>query len=125
MANPTDSQRRLCLLSGLPYLRQVVRRNGELFTVMAYNFLNPPQVQLAPGIRNTALGWDTDAGEWVSWTKCEINREDAAWLKEHREAQAQPAARKAMPPPTRPHPVKREPARQEVKHTLRKERGTL
>lgn len=116
----TDTNRRLSLASGLPYLRQVVTYRGEVHTVMAFDFLNPPRVQLAPGIRHTAVGWDVQEGEWVSWAKCELCKEDAAWLKEHKEGLTQ---RKPMPPPTKPHKDTRRPSRaeanQEIKDALK------
>lgn len=85
-----DNLRRLSLASGLPYLRQTVTVKGEVFTVMAYDFCNPPRVQLAPGIRHTALGWDIEQGTWTAWGKCQLNKEDAAWVKEYKAAQPKP-----------------------------------
>lgn len=84
----SDHLRRLALASGLPYMRQVVSYKGGIHTVMAYDFCNPPRVQLAPGIRNTALGWDTKDGEWVAWGKCSISKDDSAWLKEYKDSQS-------------------------------------
>lgn len=76
----TDHIRKQALLAGLPYLRQVVTQKGKTFTVMAYNFLNPPQVQVVPGVRQSAIGWDTRDGDWVSWKGFEISPQDAALI---------------------------------------------
>lgn len=129
----SDRNRSLSLASGLPYMRQPVLYAGAVHTVMAFDFCNPPRVQLAPGIRHTAVGWDVQDGEWVAWNKCQLTKEDADWVREHK-AQASKALtkhqddirrglRKPMPPPTKPHKDTRRPSRaeanQEIKDALK------
>lgn len=125
-----DTNRRLSLAAGLPYLRQPVIYREAVHTVMAFDFCNPPRVQLAQGIRHTAVGWDVQGSEWIPWGKCQLTKEDADWVREHK---AQPLTkfqddvrrglRKPMPQPTKVHKDTRRPSRaeanQEVKDALK------
>lgn len=129
------------LKAGMPYIRQVVTWKGKTCTVMVYDFCTSPNVQLADGIHETGINWNTTKHKWIPYAECTLSHQDREYIHQFRMAalaaqeghspeqltkhqdDIRRGLRKPMPKPTIVHKRKNRTSRQKAKAALRKGKG--
>lgn len=117
-----ETPRERNLKAGLPYIRQVVFVKGRPHTVMVYDLCSIPNVQLAPGVHDTAFNWRITDHPWVPYADCSLNATDQRFVDDWRRgavAAQEGQLRKPMPPPTKVHKRKNREPRSKVKAQLK------